>query len=163
MKISYLFLFILTFILFGNKIFAQENTENLKGFVKIVYAEISYQGSITEYEAGNTSLYPNQKISVNKRSYKGIFRIKLLGANFVIKKPLIIRCYLSNGGILIRKLYHDSKYLYANKIYEFTFNFNTDEILFGETKVELLKPNSKSLLNNSNDTSILDETNIYIR
>ena len=163
MKINYLFLFILTFILFGHKIFAQDNPENLNGSVKIVYAKISYEGNVTVYKFGNTRVYPPQKIPVEKRSYKGIFRVELSGDEFVIEGPLNIKCYLSNGDVIVRQLNPELKYFHSNELYEVTFDFNTDETLFGETKVELLKSKLMSPLNNSNNIYILDKTSSYIQ
>jgi hypothetical protein len=163
MKRDYLFLIVFILIYFTQNIFSQDNTENLIGAIKIVYAKISYERNVIAYKIGNGRVYPAQKIPVEKRSYRGTFRVQLTGNDFVIKEPLSIRCHLSNGDVLVRVLKSNLGYFYPNEVYEVTFDFNTDEVLYGETKIELLKTYFMSPRENSSEITILDTTNIYVQ
>ena len=84
---------------------------------------------------GSTRVYPPQKIPIEKRSYKGTFKVELSGDDFKLKGPLSIRCYLSNGDVIERLLNPDLKYFYSNGVYEVTFDFSSVETLFGKLKL----------------------------
>jgi len=163
MKKDCLFLIVFTFISFTQNIFSQDNSENLIGTIKIVYAKISYERNVIAYKIGNGHVYPAQRIPVEKRSYKGTFRVQLTGNENVIKGLLSIRCHLTNGDDIVRVLNSNLGYFYPNEVYEVTFDFNTDEVLYGETKIELLKTFIMSPIENSSDITILDTTNIYVQ
>ena len=158
MKINFLFLVVFTFISFNQNILSQDYSNNLDGTINIVFAQIKYEGNFTAYKNGNTRVYPPQKIPFEKISYRGTFRVELSGNDFKIKGPLSIRCYLSNGDVIERQVNPDIKYFYSNEVYEVEFDFSTVETLFGETKIELIKPSS-----DPNNASILSNTNIYIQ
>ena len=75
MKIDYFFLIIFTLFSISQSSFSQDYTDNTNGTAKIVFAEIKYEGNITAYKLGNTRVYPPQKIPIEKRSYKGSFKV----------------------------------------------------------------------------------------
>lgn len=158
MKTNHLYLIVLTFVSLHINILSQDYSNNLGGTIKIVFAQIKYEGNITAYKTGNTRVYPPQKIPFEKRSYRGTFRVELSGNDFKIEGPLSIRCYLTNKDVIERQVNPEVKYFYSNEVYEVEFDFSTVETLFGETKVELIKHYGKL-----NDISILCNTVIYIQ
>jgi hypothetical protein len=140
--------------LFSSYIFPQ--TANIKPIesVKIIYAKINFEGFVTTYKPGKTKVYPPAKVPVQERYYKLDLRIRLYNNNYIIKGPMLIKCFLSNGDIIKRLLYPEHEIFYANKIYDFTFDIYSQNSFFGQAKIELI---------NTETEIMYDKTDLFIQ
>lgn len=159
---KYLILFL--FLLLCNcDLYPQIINYKYEGKAKIIFAKINYEGMVTRYKPGNTRVYPPMMVPVLSRHYHCTFRIQLDGDEFINKGALNIKFSAASGKAIWWLLKPEHDFFNSNEIYEFTFDYYSEESLFGKADIEFIKYDNNRFYNRNEDEILLDKTNVFIQ